>query len=472
MTLKEKNFLGALRDAGVRADVSEKALFAASLDHMRYSFKPFAVVKAKRECDVSRTLKTANEMRIPVTVRGAGTGCAGGCVPVEGGVVLDLSGLDFIDIDPVSRVARVGAGAVNADVDKAASEYGLFYAPDPSSNKYSTIGGNIACNAGGLRALKYGVTRDNVLALRAYLPDGRRLDCGLPLKKFSTGINLRDVFIGSEGTLGVITQAWLKLLVKPECSLACLAFFDSDADAYSGIEKLMLSPLSPAVFEFMDAETCACVSLKKPEFKMPKGSSAILVQFDGTRQNALSDCGMFVKLFGKKARMARNADESALLWDFRRVASQSMYALADCKISQDIVLPLSSIRKFFAYYKALAKKLKLHSPVFGHAGDGNYHIHFMYESADPDGRVRALKGMDLAIKKTVSLGGAVSGEHGLGFLKSHYMPYQHSPAELEIMRRIKRVFDPKNILGRGKLTADGPDTSDLTPLTDVKLPWD
>lgn len=229
--------IAAMRKAGLDISDSGDDLFFASLDHSRHSFMPAARVRARDGDDVSAALRIASEFGVPICPRGSGTGCSGGCVPVRGGVVLDLSGINFIEIFPSDRMARVGAGAVTADVDARAAQFGLMYAPDPSSHKYSSIGGNISCNAGGLRAAKYGNTRENVLALTAFLPDGRRLECGRPLKKFSVGPNLRDLFIGSEGTFGVVAEAWLKLVPRPRARLAVIAFPRSDSEAFDAVEN-------------------------------------------------------------------------------------------------------------------------------------------------------------------------------------------------------------------------------------------
>ncbi len=456
----------------VSFSTDDKSLFDASLDHMRYSFLPDVVAYAECGEDIGKVLKTANELDVPVTVRGCGTGCSGGSVPTPGGIVLDLGAIDFIEIDPVARVAHVGAGAVTANVDAAAQKHGLFYAPDPSSHKYSSIGGNIACNAGGLRALKYGVTRDNVIALTAYLPNGEKLKCGLPVKKFSVGPNLRDFFIGSEGTFGVVSEAWLKLLPLPQSKKVAIAFFDGDEQAFEGIEKIMRSALQPSILEFMDADTIGCVRVKEPSLEIGEGKSAVLAEFDGFEPEAEASVDMFFEvLAGCEVRRAKDAAEAEKLWSVRRKASPAMYMLGDSKISQDIVLPFDGVAEFFRFYKKLGRELNLATPVFGHAGDGNYHIHFMYNGAEDGARARAVRGMDLSIKKTIELGGAVSGEHGIGFLKSKYMPLQHGKAELELMRSLKKVFDPKDILNRGKIY-EVTDTSGMQPLRGVKLPWD
>ncbi len=460
--------------AEIKYSTDKEALFDASLDHMRYSFLPSVVVYAQNERDIQGTLKVCNDLLIPVSVRGSGTGCAGGCVPINGEIVLDLSAINFIEIDPVSRTAHVGAGAVTADIDAQAKKYGLFYPPDPSSHKFSSIGGNIACNAGGLRALKYGTTRENILALSAILSSGEKISGALPLKKYSVGLNLRDIFVGSEGTLGVISEAWLKLLPIPNAKTVALAFFDSDKSAILGVEKIMQSGLTPSVFEFMDLDTIACVEKRNPNLSIPQKTSALLAEFDGNLDEATMGAKAFVDVLSNcsvSAKYSVSDEESEKLWKVRRASSQAMYELGDSKLSQDIVLPHSSVAEFFDFYKKLGEDAHLATPTFGHVGDGNYHIHFMYNSVDVTARGRAVDAMDTAIAKVVELGGAVSGEHGIGFLKSKYMPLQHSQIELALMKSIKKVFDPNNILNRGKVYEPF-ETRNISPLQNVKLPWD
>ena len=467
--------IAAMREAGLDVADSGDDLFFASFDHSRHSFMPAARVRARKDCDICSALKIASEFGVPICPRGSGTGCSGGCVPVRGGVVLDLSAINFIEVFPSDRMARVGAGAVTADVDARAAQFGLMYAPDPSSHKYSSIGGNISCNAGGLRAAKYGNTRENVLALTAFLPDGRRLECGRPLKKFSVGPNLRDLFIGSEGTFGVVAEAWLRLVPRPRARLAVIAFPRSDSDAFDAVEKLMLSPLTPAICEFMDADTLACVRAKNPsaEVDAPAGAAALLLEFDGEPIQVRADAEEAERLLaGCGARAARDGAEAERFWKIRRGASQAMYLLADSKVNQDIALPLSSVKKYFEFFKKLSRETGLPSPVFGHSGDGNYHIHFMYDSAVSGARERAWNAMEAAVKKAVEMGGAVSGEHGIGFLKSKYMPFQHGADELETMRALKKMFDPKNILNPGKICFPGAVKDIPAPLTGVRLPWD
>ena len=226
----------------------------------------------------------------------------------DNGIVLDLHRINFIEIDPLSRIAHVGAGAITADVDKAAWAHGLFYAPDPSSHKYSSIGGNIACNAGGLRALKYGCTRENLAALSVCLPNGETVKCGLPLRKFSAGPNLRDLFVGSEGTLGVVTEAWLRLLPLPKARRAAISFFNGDDEGFKGVEKILLSEITPCVLEFMDSETLECVRRRNPQLQIAPGKSALLAEFDGTESEAEEGARRFVEILSDYgARMAKRS---------------------------------------------------------------------------------------------------------------------------------------------------------------------
>lgn len=460
-----------MRGSGLEVCEGADVLFSRSLDHTRCSAPPLAVVFANRQEDIGACLSIANEFKAGVSVRGRGTGCAGGAVPIDGSIVLDLSRLDKISIDPAARIATVEAGAITADIDARANEFGLFYGPDPSSHKYCSIGGNIACNAGGLRALKYGVTRDNVASLVAYTGEGRRIVCARPLRKFSAGLNLRDLFIGSEGLLGVVAQASLRLLPLPEARRTLAAFFDDDFAAFDGVEKIMKSPLEPSALEFMDADTVACVRVKFPELGIPSGKAALLIEFDGSEKEAAQSAAKCAKLFAS-AREAASEEETKKLWLIRRGASSAMYLLADSKLNQDIVLPPEALKPYFAYYKGVAKKFGLSAPVFGHSGDGNYHIHFLYSGSDSGQKKRAEEAMDLSIKKAIELGGAVSGEHGIGFLKSKYMPLQHSEYEIALMRSIKKVFDPNNILNRGKVLFESGLAGKIEPLKGIKLPWD
>ena len=469
------NALGRLESAigGGKIFTDAKSLFDASIDNSRYSFLPEAVVKARNFDDISKTLSLANSEKIPVATRGAGSGCSGAALPVFKGIVLDLSAIDFIEIDPVSWTAHVGAGAVNAHIDEAAAKFSLMYPPDPSSKNYSTIGGNIACNAGGLRAAKYGTTRDYVMAMTVFLADGRKMSLSRPLRKFAVGMNLKDLFISSEGSLGVIAEAWLKLVKRPARRAATLAFFKSDNAAFACVQDILKSNIMPAVLEFMDAESAAAAAkfqgLEMPQF------SVLLIELDGEKAEIESSQKILnevLKSSAEKFEIAENEDSAEKLWQMRRCCSPAMFLLSKTKLNQDIVLPISKTAEFFDYFKKLGLDAGLPTPTFGHAADGNYHIHFMYDDSDAAQKRRAFEAMRLAIQKTIDLGGAISGEHGIGITKSGYIKSQIAEAEFEAMKKIKAALDPNGILNPQLAYSNFVDVSKFAQNKSAKLPWD
>ncbi len=461
-----------LKNSEIRTDA--ESLFFAGIDHSRYAFTPQAVVKIGAAEDVGELLKLANELRVNVSVRGGGTGAAGGALPNLGGWVLDLSALKSIEIDASSWMAKAGAGAITADIDAAAGEHGLFYPPDPSSHKFSSIGGNIACNAGGLRAAKYGVTRDYVLAIEGYLPTGEFVRWGRPLRKFSAGLNMRDLWVGSEGLLGVVTAAWLKLLKRPQAVKTFLFFYADDASALKNVGEILSAGVMPSIMEFMDAQTLFCARAHSHGTEIKEGMSALLVQLDGSLDEIKKDEEALIDAANARAVIHSSADgaeQAEGLWFMRRKCSQSMYALGDSKLSQDIVLPIAKAAEFLEFFRKIGDERNIPTPTFGHAADGNYHIHAMYNGADSAQTAAAREVMDMGTLRAIELGGAVSGEHGIGLLKTRYMKHQHSRAELDAMRAVKKALDPNNILNAGKVLEDF-DISSVMPLKNIKLPWD
>ena len=449
------------------------SLAEASIDNSRYYFSPDVLVKARSIEDVSKTLKIANAEKIFVSVRGAGSGCCGAALPVFKGIALDLSGINFIEIDPVSWTARAGAGAVNAEIDKAAAKYGLMYPPDPSSKNYSTIGGNIACNAGGLRAAKYGSTRDYVAALKVCLADGRIAEFSRPLRKFAVGMNLKDLFIGSEGSLGVIVEAWLKLVKRPPFKTTTLAYFKSDNDAFACTQEILKSNIMPAVLEFMDAESAAAAA-KFQNINMPQ-FAVLLIALDGERgeiESSQKILDEILKLRAEKFETEEDEEKAERLWQTRRCCSPAMLLLNKSKLNQDIVLPISKTAEFFDYFKGLGRETGLPTPTFGHAADGNYHIHFMYDDSDESQKQKAFEAMGKAVAKAVELGGAISGEHGIGITKAKYFGLQIKDAEFEMMKRVKNAFDPSGILNPQLCYLNTIDISAFPQRKDIPLPWD
>lgn len=457
---------------GGKLFTDKSSLEKVSIDNSRYFFEAEALVKARENSDIAAVLKVANKYGIPVAVRGAGSGCSGAALPYYGGIVLDLSEINFIEIYPSTWTAHVGAGAINSAIDAKAKEFGLMYPPDPSSKDYSTLGGNIACNAGGLRAAKYGTTRDYVLALSGYLPTGEFVNLSRPLRKFSTAMNLRDLMIGSEGTLGVISEAWLKLVKRPDTKTAARAFFSSYAEAFECVSKVFESGLMPSVLEFMDAESVWCAA-KFCGFSA-RESIMLLFELDGSAAEVEESAKTLKSLLGSlncEFDFADSQESAEDLWRMRRVCSPAMFLLNNSKINQDIVLPLSKTVEFFDFFKSVSKSANLQSPTFGHAADGNYHIHFMYDKSDVAQKSAAYSLMDKVIIKAVELGGAISGEHAIGITKSKYLRRQISEAELNAMLAIKRALDPNNILNPQAVYANI-DISKYTQRLDIKLPWD
>ena len=453
----------------------DASCFRASLDNLRLSSLPSAVIAIKDPADVGVVLKIASKYGVPVTSRGAGSSATGSAVPIQGGWVLDLSALDQIEIDSVARIATVGVGAVTANLQEQAEALGLFYPPDPSSKSYSTLGGNIACNAGGMRCVKYGVTRDYVLGLKGFLADGSPFKLGLPIKKYVSGFNLRDLLIGSEGTLGVITSANLKLIPKPEKRWTGMFAFKSEAAALKAVVGLFKVGVSPSILEFLDRQSVSCAEkfTGKAIFEGQPRSSILLVELDGfpaevrQQRKCLLD---YMTGLAASHREARTEAQAEKLWQVRRTCSQSMFSLADTKLNEDVVVPLEKQAALIRYTIALKKEIGLATPTFGHAGDGNLHVHVMYNRASKADAKKAKAGIHKLMQKVIDLGGVITGEHGIGLAKAPFMGMQHSQAEIAAMHSVKKALDPLGILNPGKIFE--PFEVWDHELVDVQLPWD
>lgn len=458
-----------------RVHLKSADLKAASIDNLRVSFLPDAVIKIRSEAEVGVVLKLAHAHTIPVTTRGAGSSATGSAVPVRGGWVLDLSELKSIKIDAVSRIATVGAGVVTGTLQARLEGRGLFYPPDPSSKGYSTIGGNIACNAGGMRCVKYGVTRDYVLGLKGFLADGSPVQWGLPLKKYVSGYNLRDLWIGSEGMLGVVTEVNLRLLKKPEKRWAGMFAFGSEAGALRAVTGLLRAGIEPSILEFLDRQSVSCAEAYTGKV-MVKGfpkASILLIELDGSVSEVRKQASELKAFMLDKAKVMQAAPTEVAaerLWQVRRVCSQSMFSLGDTKLNEDVVVPLGKQAELIRYTLELKKAIGLGTPTFGHAGDGNLHVHIMYNRDNKVEAKRAKLGIRKLMEKVVALGGAITGEHGIGLAKIPFMELQHTESEINAMRAVKKALDPKGILNPGKMFGKF-EVWDHEPLK-VQLPWD
>ena len=449
--------------------------FMASFDSSKLSFEYDALIRARSEKDVQTTLRMANRYRIPVTTRGAGTSLTGSASPVNGGWVLDTSPMKRILIRKEKSMAIAQPGAVIGVLQKKAEEEGLFYPPDPSSLKYCTVGGNIACNAGGMRCAKYGVTRDFVVALEGFLPNGEKVIWGGEYKKFATGYNVRDLWIGSEGTLGVVTSAVLKLLPKPESTWTSVAAFSSEKRALRAVRSMLKSGLTPSILEYLDQESVYCAEeiAGIRLFKEVGGKPLLLIEFDGSAselRRAKRSVKKWADDWALAFKAARNENEADNLWEVRRKCSGAMFALGKDKLNEDIVVPLESQLKLSDEIKRLRNTWKLPMPTFGHAADGNFHVNIMFDRADSEESSRAEGAVNDLMRTVVRLGGTISGEHGIGLAKSPFLRIARSKAEIAAMLAIKNALDPQGILNPGKVFYPY-EVWDETPIS-VPLPWD
>lgn len=453
----------------------DASLTAASFDSVKIPFRPEAVIHVRREKDVGVVLALANKYRVPVTTRGRGTTLTGAATPVRGGWVLDMLALKTIAIDNEAGMARVGAGAKVADIQHAAGTKGWFYPPDPSSKEYCTIGGNIACNAGGMHGGKYGVTRDFVVALRGFLPTGEFVEWGTATKKFSAGFNMRDLWIGSEGMLGVVTGAVLKLIPQPGERWTLLTSFSNETAALKAALDLFRARVQPAICEFLDRDSVLCAERATGQsvFAGQSGRPVLLIELAGSKAEVREQRAVVLAWAGQHAtafRAARSRAEAEQLWAVRRKCSGAMFELGDAKLNEDIVVPMRNYVKFARFLERLKRESGLSIPTFGHLADGNLHVNIMYHKAVPAECRMAEKTVKRLMETVVALGGAISGEHGIGLAKSPFLRIQHSPAQVRAMQAVKTALDPRGVLNPGKMF----EVFEVWKHArlEIRLPWD
>lgn len=418
---------------------------------------PAAVVFPESAQEVSEILKHASARRIPVTTRGSGTGLCGGAVPTLGGIVLCTTKMNrILEIDSYNFTATVEAGVLLTTIHQAVEARGFFYAPDPGE-KTATIGGNIATNAGGMRAIKYGVTRDNIRGLQVVLSTGEILNLGGKHAKNSTGYSLMNAFIGSEGTLGVVTQATLRLLPLPKQTLSLLVPFASLRDAIRAVPKVMESGILPQSIEFAEKGVIfAAESYLGKRFPHRTAPAYLLIRLDGNSREEVTSA---MDLVGN-ACLAAGADDvliadtperQSAVWDARGAflaALKSGNEVDEC----DVVVPRDRIADLVEYTKEVAEEVGVRIESFGHAGDGNLHIYVMRDTmAQEEWEEKLPRAMDLLYERGRELGGMVSGEHGIGVAKRPYMEKSLSEDEIALMARMKSLFDPAGILNPGKV---------------------
>ena len=427
---------------------SPEDLHLYSFDATKVSVRPDVVVRARSSADVAVVLSRANEERLPVYPRGAGTGLTGGSVPTMGGIVLDLTLMNrILEINEDDLFATVEAGVVTSDLQAAVEERGLFFPPDPASNMMSTIGGNIAENAGGLRAFKYGVTRDYVLEMQVVLPTGETLRLGRRTVKSVTGYDVMTLMVGSEGTLGVITEVTVKLIPLPQAVATAVAAFRSSGDALRAVSALVKRRVVPRACEFMDRRCLELVRDEAPSLADDAGA-ILLIETDGSRESARSDLAAALDVMRAGGAVdvieAADAREAEALWDMRRKISPTVQGNFRHRVCEDICVPRSRLAEMLDAINAVGAAFSIDVACFGHAGDGNIHVQLL--PADAADVPRALEAAGDVFRAAVRMGGTLSGEHGIGFAKQDFMPIEVPPAGLALMRRVKQAFDPNGIL--------------------------
>ncbi len=417
-------------------------------------FTPDLVVFPENTGQVSAVFRTCQSLGVPFTPCGARSGKSGGSLPLRGGVVVSLERMNrILSVSPEDLTAVVQPGVITGELMKVVEEQGLFYPPDPNSWEFCTMGGNVAENAGGPRALKYGVTRDYVIGLEWVLPSGEVLRLGRRTIKGVAGYDLVGLFVGSEGTLGVATEITVQLIPKPRYVKTALAIFDSVHTAARAISAVLAAGILPRTLELIDEVALQAVDGRG--FNFPPGAgSAVIAEVDGNVEDGLfaelDQLGEICQRHGaREVLVAQDESQREKLWAARRVVSRALRALRPHKISEDIVVPRSRIPDIIQALKRMGGELGLLVATYGHAGDGNLHANILYEG--PHQRALVETAIHRMLELTVSMGGTITGEHGIGHAKREYLAMEQSEPVLELQRQLKRFFDPSGMLNPEKI---------------------
>ena len=444
--------------------VGSHAVLTRAEDLVPYSFdgtatlneRPSAVVFPQTTEQVVRCVQLAAAHGTPIVTRGSGTGLSGGSVPTPGCVVLCLTQMDAIlAVDPRNLTLRAQPGAITQRIDDAAARHGLFYPPDPGSLRISTIGGNVAENSGGLRGLKYGVTRDYVMALEVVLADGRLVRLGSSCVKDVAGYSLKDLFIGSEGTLGVITEVLLKLVPRPAARRTMLALFDRIEDAADTVSAIVAARIIPCTLEFLDRVTAGCVE-DYAHVGLPTDCAAVLLMETDGHPAAVADEASQMESIARahRARDVRTARDDAAALQLAGARRNAFAALARRRpttILEDVTVPRSELAGMVTFIAETAAAEALQIGTFGHMGDGNLHPTFLTDERNQDEMRRVHRALDAIVKKTLELGGTITGEHGIGLGKKPWLRQQMGDASFELMKQVKQALDPHRLLNPGKI---------------------
>ena len=434
--------------------IAEDARHAAARDNSRYEQLPEAVVFPTAHAQVEALVRACREHRVPLTARGGGTSSTGASVPVQGGVVANFMHMNrILRIAPDDRLAVVEPGVTNEALQQALASHGFFWAPDPGSAPWCTVGGNLACNASGPHAVKYGSTRDNVLGLAAVAGNGESFRCGTQTTKSAIGYDLTRLLVGSEGTLAIITEATLKLTPKPAALRTLRASYRDAASAAQAVARIMAQPATPCALEFMDALALKLARDHQPEAGVPQVEALLMIELDGAA-DALDAATAAVEAAARVDgllhwEVARDEAQTRALWAARKALSLAQRAVTQHKINEDVVVPVSRLPELVASVRVLSEKHAVPIVSFGHAGNGNLHVNLL--PRDLDEIERAYAALPELFARVIALGGTISGEHGIGVVKREFMPLALSVETLGLMRNIKAAFDPDGILNPGKL---------------------
>ncbi len=451
-------FTSIVGDENIKSDKAH--LIAYCYDATRERFQPDAVIFPRHEQDISDILKYCNEHQIIVVPRGAGSGFTGGALPANGGIILSLERHmnKLLEIDMENMVGVVQPGLINMEFQKAVEAVGLFYPPDPASEEYSTLGGNVSENAGGMRAAKYGITKDYVVALRAVLPNGDIIVAGKKTIKDVAGYNTAGILIASEGTLAVITEITLKLIPKPKFKKTYMGIFPDVNKAMNAVFKSLASGANPVAMEFLDALVIKALLQKFPQVDLPSDAGGVLVgDVDGS---SLADVDAQLETLKESFAnngsigfiIAKDEDEGKKLWFARRNASPATMIYGTKKLNEDISVPRSKLPVALDGIYEIGRKYGFQVPCFGHAGDGNIHVNVMVkDKTNPKEMEDGHKAIEEIFQFVVDMGGTLSGEHGIGLSKAPFMDIAFTQAEINLFKNIKKAFDPNNILNPFKM---------------------
>ncbi len=415
------------------------------------SGQPLAVLFANCDSDIVELIKFCHIEKLSLIPRGAGTGLSGGCVPSQGSIVLSTERMLKIEIDKIKNIAFCGPGIITKDLQDEASKAGLAYPPDPASYEESTLGGNVAENAGGLRCKRFGVTKDYVIGLKGILSDGQEFSTGIYNDNY--GFNIGDIFIASEGTLCVITEIAVRLIQATKPGNTLLAAFNSPKDGAKAVSQIVMSGIIPTVLEYLDGDAAACSNEYEKSDFLDNAEAILLIE---TSDKDIPDQTEKIKAIcninnSRYLRIEEDVKKAEVLWKVRRNISHAMKALAKIRVSEDVAVPISKFPEIVDYVRQLNEESKIRINCYGHAGDGNLHVNLMGMKGTDSERKTIEKHIEQVMKKTIKLGGTISGEHGVGLAKKKYIGLEFDKSTILYMLKFKEIFDPANIFNPGKI---------------------